>query len=143
MFSTYARRKASRLVNMASNEITMLTPVWEPRKTEWLSVGRTVLRALASELAFDEFKVSSNPAGHGVWGESSMMGMWYAANIGIYVDLAVPWNVDRSFMWRTILHMKDYTGGHNRWLPYTTFNDIDELARALAKIKTASRRERQ
>jgi hypothetical protein len=42
-------------------------------------------------------------------------------------------NGEPQFMWRTIMSMKDFTGGHNRWLPYNMFNDPDDLVRTLLR----------
>lgn len=84
-------------------------------KRTFLNVGRTFLRALAKDLCLRDYKVTSNPGGIAVSGDCTLMGMWECG--GIYINLSQPTcGGDRVVLYRTVRHMKDYTGGYNHWL---------------------------
>ncbi len=82
-------------------------------KAEFHSKGKAFLRAMAKDLGFSEFKVNSNPAGIAVSGEVSLYGMWSDGN-GLMIQLSEGWNGQEVVLYRTIKHLKDYSGGHNR-----------------------------
>ena len=121
---------------------------WHEWKVAWLATGRSVLRALGKELAFDDMRVTVNKAGIAVSGEVTLMGIWNDREMrerdqnGIYLQTASPAMMygthyqlrvePPAFMWRTIKHLKDYSGSMNRWLSYTEFNEPDDL---VAKLK--------
>ena len=80
------------------------------------------LRALGNDLGFKEFKVTNNHAGIAVSGEITLMGMWNDGN-GLYFQINQPLRPFNSFLYRSITHMKDYTGGTNQWLSCDIFAD--------------------
>jgi len=118
---------------------------WYTWKEDWLKTGRSVLRAIGKELEFDDLRVSINKGGIAVTGEVSLMGIWNNKDItpqgahGIYINTAAPdWGFGSHFgvrapalMWRTIKHMKDFSGGSNRWLSYYEFFEPDDLVAEL------------
>ena len=89
-------------------------------KKQFHTKSAAFLRALGKDLGFRECKVMNNYGGIAVSGEVTLMGMWREGN-GLYLQLsqsAMGW---QSFLYRQISHMKDYTGGRNRWLPADMF----------------------
>lgn len=109
----------SRLVDLLGQDLGY---IWGEKesgpngaKRTFLNVGRTFLRALAKDLCLRDYKVTSNAGGIAASGDCTLMGMWESG--GIYINLSQPvCGGDRVMLYRTIRHMKDYTGGYNRWL---------------------------
>ena len=85
-------------------------------KKEYLQTGKTFFRAMAKDLGFTQSKVYAMSGGIGVGGDVVLMGMWSEGN-GIYILLHEN-DFTGCFMYRSIRHMKDYTGGHNRHLTH-------------------------
>lgn len=84
-------------------------------KRTFLHVGRTFLRALAKDLGLRDYKITSHTEGIAVSGSCTLMGSWEEG--GIYICLSqFMGSKERVMLYRTIRHMKDYTGGYNRWL---------------------------
>lgn len=84
-------------------------------KRTFLNVGRTFLRALAKDLDLRNYKVTSDAGGIAVSGDCTLMGLWDEG--GIYVSLSQPaCGGGHVLLYRTIRHMRDYTGGYNHWL---------------------------
>lgn len=83
-------------------------------KRTFLNVGRTFLRTLAKDLALQDYKVTSNAGGIAVSGDCTLMGIWDEG--GIFINLSQPCGGNQVLLYRSILHMKDYTGGYNHWL---------------------------
>ena len=94
------------------------------------------LRAMGKDLGFVDFKVTSNPGGIAVSGEITLMGMWEEGN-GLYLQLFQSVTNLSAFMYRHIKHMKDYTGGPNRWLPYILFEigDYEKLIAIVSSLR--------
>lgn len=87
-------------------------------KKMFLNTGKAFLRALAKDLGLVEYKVSANPGGIAVSGECSLIGMWSDnGRTGIYIQIEQPcYDREKVFLYRTVRHIKDYTGGHNQFL---------------------------
>lgn len=95
-------------------------------KREFLVKSAAFLRALGKDLGFKECKVHVNPGGIAVSGEATLMGMWNYNN-GLYFQIFQSVTHKNDFLYRTIRHMKDYTGGQNRWLPQSIFAKGDYI----------------
>jgi len=93
-------------------------------KKQFHTKSAAFLRVLGNDLGFKEFKVKNNHGGIAVSGEITLMGMWDEGN-GLYFQLNQPWQPFDGFLYRSIKHMKDYSGGHNQWLPCSLFADAD------------------
>lgn len=84
-------------------------------KRAFLNVGRAFLRALSKDLGLRDARITSNPGGIAVSGDCTLMGMWEDG--GIYITLTqLVCGGERVMYYRTIRHMRDYTGGYNHWL---------------------------
>lgn len=84
-------------------------------KKVFLNTGKAFLRGLAKDLGLVEYKVSANPGGIAVSGEATLIGMW--GSTGIYIQIEQPcYDRECVLLYRTVRHMNDYTGGHNRFL---------------------------
>ncbi len=107
-------------------------------KKTFLNLGKVFLRALSKDLGLRDTKVTSNPGGIAVSGECSLIGMWEGN--GIYIQLSRPcYDHKRVLLYRTVRHMKDYTGGHNNFL---LVDDLRELSYSeLLDILSALRKE--
>lgn len=112
-------RKLAELLNRD------LSYIWGEResgpngdKKVFLNTGKTFLRALAKDLGLVEYKVSDSPGGIAVSGECSLIGMWSGSGrTGIYIQIEQPcYDRERVFLYRTVRHIKDYTGGRNQFL---------------------------
>lgn len=111
-------------------------------KRTFLNVGRVFLRALAKDLGLRDYKVTSNAGGIAVSGDCILMGMW--EDNGIYVNLSQSVCGERIIYYRTIRHMKDYTGGHNHYLTRSDLQKLpyDRLLAALAALRRKNGYER-
>lgn len=111
-------------------------------KKQFHTKSAAFLRALGWDLGFRECKVMNNYGGIAVSGEITLMGMWREGN-GLYLQLsqsAMGW---QSFLYRQISHMKDYTGGRNRWLLADMFisGKYAELVDILLALRKPSKEE--
>jgi len=87
-------------------------------------------------LGFTEFKVTNNHGGIAVSGEITLMGMWGEGN-GLYLQIFQSVTNRREFLFRSIRHMKDYTGGPNQWIPCSLFaaGDYNKLLDILSALR--------
>lgn len=84
-------------------------------KKEFLNSGKRFLKQLGKDLGLTEMKTAMNPSGIAVSGDVTLMGMWNDSN-GIYISMSQPMLMDWCLLYREIKHMKDYSGGFNRYL---------------------------
>lgn len=77
--------------------------------------GRTFLSALGKDLGFCEMKVTKNYSGIAVSGEVTLMGMWGDGN-GLYIQLFQDLMDKSCILYRSICHMKDYSGSYNNYI---------------------------
>lgn len=114
------RKHMKRLAELVKQDLTYIGGERESgpngAKKEYLQTGKTFLRAVAKDLGFVESRIFTMPGGIGVAGEIVMAGMWSDGN-GIYVMIHED-NFTGCIMYRTIRHIKDYRGGHNRHLSH-------------------------
>jgi hypothetical protein len=105
-------------------------------KKKFLTKSSAFLRVLGNDLDFAEFKVTTNPSGIAVSGEVTLMGMWGEGS-GLYLQLSQSGTNPQAFLYRTIGHMRDYTGGYNQWLDCELFKagDYEQLIRVLSALK--------
>lgn len=103
-------------------------------KKEFLDKGKRYLNQLGKDLNFTEMTVDKNPAGIAVSGEVTLMGMWGEGK-GLYIQLSEPAFGGYCVLYRTIKHLKDYTGGYNNFL--TTGYMKDSEYRQLVALFTS------
>ena len=109
-----------RLRQLASLMLSEERAAYNPRfKEKFKKVGQKAMIELADLLELREFKWDFNPGGIAVSGDLTLMGMWGPGN-GVYVTLNkdFPNNPWGQVLYRSIKHMKDYSGGVNRWLNF-------------------------
>jgi hypothetical protein len=103
-------------------------------QTKFEKLSKAALRELAAQLPFTEVKVSFNKGGIAVSGDAHLMGM-FENGTGLYITISEPWGGGHAksmvFLYRTITHMKDYSGGANN---YMTDSMIEE-ERVIDRIK--------
>lgn len=116
--------KMRKLAELLGHEPGWLSGSYQcegPKRT-FLNTGRAFLKALARDLELREQKVSVNPAGVAVSGDCTLIGMWESG--GIYVCIEEACCGDLVMYYRTVRHMKDYTGGHNRFIRRSELADM-------------------
>lgn len=86
----------------------------ETGKARFERASKKYLRNLAKQLELKEFEVRFNRGGIAVSGDAILMGMWGDGN-GIYISIN-QFGGRPVFMYRSIKHMKDYTGGQNLYI---------------------------
>jgi hypothetical protein len=89
-------------------------------KKQFHTKSAAFLRTLGNDLGFKEFKVTNNHGGIAISGEITLMGMWGESN-GLYFQINQPIQPFNSFLYRSIKHMRDYSGGTNQWIPCDLF----------------------
>ena len=136
-----------RLADLLSRDLTYLPGEREDGvngdKKVFLNTGKIFLRNLGADLCLSQAKVNVNPGGIGVSGECTMIGMW--KDSGIYVMLHSPvFDRQSVLLYRTTRHIRDYTGGLNRYLTLENLRNYsyEELLSVLSSIKGAHADER-
>ena len=136
-FTPHINKQAKRLAFLATLDLNAYTAKAEVNKEAYLSTGRIVLRAIAKHYGVGEYKISTNRAGIAVSGDVYLMAM-FDNDRGIYIHMSEPrlFGGTPEFYYRTITHMKDYTGGRNQTMTYDTLAQDLESACALMKRNT-------
>lgn len=100
--------------------------------------GLADMRKLAKRLKLREFEASFNAGGIAVPGDLHLMGM-FNDKVGIYITISQGvFSTSPECMYRTIKHMKDYSGGSNNWAKSgTDFERLPELIHRLCGINPA------
>ena len=113
-------------------------------KKQFHTKSAALLRALGNDLGLAEFKVTNNHGGIVVSGEITLMGMWDDGN-GLYFQINQPWQPLDGFLYRTIKHMKDYSGGTNQWLPCDIFavGDYEKLIEIMSALNISKEEKRR
>lgn len=105
-------------------------------KRVFLNTGKVFLRALSKDLGLRAAKITSNAGGIAVSGDCTLMGMWEHG--GIYVNISQPaCGGELVLCYRSIRHLKDYSGGYNHWLKREDLRDYsyDRLLDTLLTLK--------
>ena len=121
------KRNMRAIYNLASKDLGYIYVDGEGgrpagAKKEFHNKSKAFLRALGKDLGLCAMSVESNRGGIAVSGEIKLMGIWDDGN-GLYFQLSEP--ISGAFMYRSIKHMEDYTGGLNQWLPMSMFKHAD------------------
>jgi len=122
-FTNHMKNKAKELAELSIKPLDGYTYHNQDNKDKYLSVGRGVLRSIAKHYQLKEYKVNVNPAGIAVSGDITLIGM-FNDHKGIYIHMSEPRLNFRSysspvFYFRSVSHIKDYSGGLNHWMTYT------------------------
>ena len=102
-------------------------------------MGKAAFKQLAAYLGLKELTVDFNKAGVAVSGDLTLMGM-FTPEKGIYISFNKD-GYSNGVLYRTISHMKDYSGGSNNYFPETEFatpETIKEKVYRLVGIKEQS-----
>lgn len=108
----------------------------EEGKAMFKRIGTKAMKELAVVLELKEYDVSFNPGGIAVSGDLLLMGMW-TDDLGVYISMNkdfpnAPWG---QVLYRTIKHMKDYTGGTNNWLKFESLARPEELKNTIMRLR--------
>jgi hypothetical protein len=98
-----------------------------PAKRAFHKESEALLKKLANALGYQpsDYTLSHNQGGIAVSGEVTL----HSDTLYVQLSQSVP---DFGFMWRTVQHRKDYTGGPNQWAKWEELGDMTKLA---AKMK--------
>lgn len=88
-------------------------------KQNYRRIGQKAMKELASLLQLNPYGINFNPGGIAVSGDLRLMGMCNDKK-GVYIMMNK--DVGLGVLYRSISHMKDYTGGRNNHL---RFEDLD------------------
>ena len=87
-------------------------------KAEFHRLAMAALAELEQLLGFKSSNRRWNAGGIAVSGDACLMGMW-SENCGVYIsinnDISLPCG---DFMYRSITHLRDFSGGGNRWASF-------------------------
>lgn len=103
------------------------------RKKEFKKKSMAFLKRLAKDLDLISKDIHFNASGIAVSGETTLMGMWKDGN-GIYINIS-----DDTFMFRSIKHNKDYSGGNNNFI-WSSWNSnyskgYEDVLSSILKLK--------
>lgn len=103
------------------------------RKNDFKKKSMSFLRRLVKDLNLVDKDICFNAGGIAVSGDATLIGMWGEGN-GIYVTIS-----DDTFLYRSVKHMKDYTGGSNNFI-WSSWNknyelSYDEVFNRILRIK--------
>jgi hypothetical protein len=104
------------------------------RKRVYEMQGKRAMKELAVLLELIEYDISFNRAGMACSGDLRLMG-FNRHGSGVYIYL----NKDlgkTELLYRTIEHMKDFSGGRNRYLPFTILGDQEGLEDSIGALLT-------
>jgi hypothetical protein len=112
-------------------------------KAKFRLVGKKAMKELGRLLELRTFDIQFNPGGIAVSGDLRLMGMWSEGN-GVYISMnkdfpSAPYG---QILYRTIKHMKDFTGGPNQWPRYETLRDPVRLKELICRLRSLSERAR-
>jgi len=112
-------------------------------KAKFRLIGKKAMKELACLLELRPFDIQFNPGGIAVSGDLRLMGMWSEGN-GVYIFM----NMDFAnapygqVLYRTIKHMRDFTGGPNQWMRYETLQDPVRLKDLICRLRPLSEQPR-
>lgn len=101
-------------------------------KKSFKRLSKSFLKELSTRLNPKDCKISFNEGGIAVSGDATLMCM-ITEDKGIYININQSMGSPR-FLYRTISHMKDYTGGHNNYISPSKMNDIDFVEKAIKSL---------
>lgn len=96
-------------------------------------LGKQAFKQLASYLGLTESKISFNPSGTATSGDLTLMGM-FNPNSGIYISYTKDGINDRV-LYRTITHMKDYSGGNNHYFHEIAFAEPERIKEKVTQLQ--------
>lgn len=101
------------------------------RKSQFHTIGKKLLRRLASDLGYrrGEFDVRSNMGGIAVCGEVTLH------TDDLYVQMSTSGTSGLDILYRTCEGRKDYTGGRNHWLAFDDLSNYAEAVRSIAALR--------
>jgi hypothetical protein len=118
---------------MLSSESGRYNPEFKER---FKKVGVKAMKELADLLELKKIDVHFNPGGIAVSGDLRLMGMW-GDDDGIYISMNkdFPNNPWGHVLYRTIKHMKDFSGGPNNYFEFDLLQHPEALKQRVLTLK--------
>jgi hypothetical protein len=95
-------------------------------------MGKKAFKELAEYLGLTDYDVSFNQAGPAVSGDLRLMGM-FAPDNGIYISMNKD-GMRSGILYRSIKHMKDFSGGNNNYFPEGDLNHPEEIKEKVYRL---------
>jgi hypothetical protein len=140
-FTLVMHEKAVELAKVSTHELNAYTAQGESYKNAYLSLGRSVLRAVGKHYRMVGYKVHVNRAGIAVSGDITLIGMFDDEH-GLYIRMSEPalFGGTPEFLFRSVKHTKDYTGGGNQYMTYDELaSDLELACEKMARLVGARR----
>lgn len=92
----------------------------EDFKQRFCKIGKKAMKELAGLLELKEYDINFNPGGIAVSGDLRLMGMWDDGT-GVYISINkdFPNKSWGDVLFRTIKHMRDFSGGTNQYFKFS------------------------
>ena len=94
--------------------------------------GKKAFKELAEYLGLKDYDVAFNPAGPAVSGDLCLMGM-FAPDKGIYISMNKD-GMQSGILYRSIKHMKDFSGGNNNYFPESDLTHPEEIKEKVYRL---------
>ncbi|MDO9184486.1 MAG: SNF2-related protein [Bacteroidia bacterium] len=101
-------------------------------KQDFKSLGKKAFKELAEYLGLKQYDVNFNPGGPAVSGDLTLMGMFTPDN-GIYISMNKD-GMQSGILYRSIKHMKDYSGGSNNYFREGDLNHPEEIKEKVYRL---------
>jgi Helicase conserved C-terminal domain/SNF2-related domain len=101
-------------------------------KQDFKSLGKKAFKELAEYIGLKQYDVNFNPGGPAVSGDLTLMGM-FAPDNGIYISMNKD-GMQSGILYRSIKHMKDYSGGSNNYFREGDLNHPEEIKEKVYRL---------
>ena len=99
-------------------------------------LGRKAFSELAKFLGLNDYKVDFNPGGIAVSGDLTLRAM-VTPHVGIYLQLTHD-GLGNQVLYRTIKHLKDYTGGGNNYFKMTDLRGPQRVKELINRLVSSA-----
>jgi hypothetical protein len=125
-------KKLTDLVAFVENNEFSYNP---GNKTILKRKGKAAFKELGELLGLQEVSTHFNAGGIAVGGDLMLIGLWEEGK-GIYINFSADSfsSDEHGLMYRSVTHMKDWTGGRNHWTSLSSLLDIDDFAKQVKEV---------
>jgi hypothetical protein len=97
--------------------------------------GKAAFKELGELLGLQEMSAHFNQGGIAVGGDLMLIGLWEEGK-GIYINFSADSfsSQDHRLMYRSVTHMKDWTGGRNQWTSISSLLDTDQFVERMKQV---------
>lgn len=103
------------------------------RKKKFEATGKKAMKELASLLGMVDFDIGFNRAGMACSGDLRLMGFDRDGR-GVYFLMNKDFTSAFGVLYRTIKHMKDFTGGRNHYFPFEELKTPELIRKRISEL---------